>query len=93
MYKYREKVIKISHQGCQIHGVLYLPETESKSPFVIFSHGYNDSNEDFRMNSEYLAARGIAAYTFDFCGGSVNSKSDLKTTEMTSKFVQRNKDS
>lgn len=80
---YREKVIKINQNGRQIHGVLYLPEKESKTPLVIFSHGYNGSNEDFRMNSEYLAAKGIAAYCFDFCGGSVNSKSDLKTTEMT----------
>ncbi|TDO94849.1 hypothetical protein DFR79_102228 [Halanaerobium saccharolyticum] len=83
MYSYGEKVIKINQNGRQIHGVLYLPKRESKSPLVIFSHGYNGSNEDFRMNSEYLAARGIAAYSFDFCGGSVNSKSDLKTTEMT----------
>ncbi len=83
MYSYREKVVKINQNEREIHGVFYSPQKESKSPLVIFSHGYNGSHKDFRKNSEYLAEKGIAAYCFDFCGGSVNSKSDLKTTEMT----------
>jgi pimeloyl-ACP methyl ester carboxylesterase len=31
----------------------------------------------------YLASNGIAAVCFDFCGGSVHSKSELSTREMT----------
>jgi dipeptidyl aminopeptidase/acylaminoacyl peptidase len=75
--------LKISHHGREIYGVFYKPEVEKECPIVIFSHGYNGTHVDFAMNSEYLASRGIASYCFDFCGGSVNSKSDLQTTEMT----------
>ncbi|WP_264191410.1 alpha/beta hydrolase family protein [Metabacillus litoralis] len=35
------------------------------------------------MNSDFLAKNDIAALCFDFCGGSVHSKSDLKTNEMS----------
>lgn len=83
MFNYKKSVLKIQHHGREIFGVLYMPETENKCPVVIFSHGYNGSSSDFTMNSEYLASNGIAAYCYDFCGGSVNSKSEMKTTEMT----------
>ncbi|PZD97184.1 cinnamoyl ester hydrolase [Paenibacillus sambharensis] len=83
MGDYTEKVVKINHHGREIHGVSYMPEGEGKHPIVIFSHGYNGTHADFTLNSRYLASNGVGAYCFDFCGGSVNSQSDLQTTEMT----------
>jgi uncharacterized protein len=56
---------------------------EVKCPVVIFSHGFNGTHADFALSSEYLVANGVGAFCFDFCGGSVHSKSDLKTTEMS----------
>lgn len=81
--KFDKEVVEIEYSGRKIHGVSYLPITQKKSPIVIFSHGFNGTNVDFTMHSEYLAANGVAVYCFDFCGGSVNSESDLKTIEMT----------
>ncbi|QYR20269.1 alpha/beta hydrolase [Paenibacillus sp. sptzw28] len=78
-----KNVVTIEHHGREIYGVSYMPKHVEKCPVVIFSHGYNGSNADFTMNSEYLVSNGVGAYCFDFCGGSVNSKSGLKTTEMT----------
>ena len=78
-----KKIIKISHNRREIYGVAYLPEIEKEYPIVIFSHGFNGTNRDFAMYGQYLAERGIGAYAFDFCGGSVSSKSTLKTNEMT----------
>lgn len=83
MTKCIKKVVKIKHHNREIYGVSYIPENKGKYPVVIFSHGFNGTNLDFAMNSEYLVANGIGAYCFDFCGGSVNSKSDLKTSEMS----------
>ncbi len=60
-----------------------MPNSKEKCPIVIFSHGFNGTNIEFAMNSEYLTKNGVGAFCFDFCGGSVNSKSDLKTNEMS----------
>lgn len=83
MREFNKEVIKIEHRGRKIHGVSYMPISEKNCPFVIFSHGFNGTNADFTLHSEYLAAKGVGSYCFDFCGGSVNSKSDLRTIEMT----------
>ncbi|WP_416148958.1 alpha/beta hydrolase family protein [Salipaludibacillus sp. HK11] len=73
----------MKHRSRKIYGVFYMPVDRKNCPAVIFSHGFNGTNVDFAMNSEYLAGNGVGAYCFDFCGGSVNSKSDLKTSEMS----------
>lgn len=83
MSSYQKQMVKIKHHGREIYGVSYMPNRKEKCPVVIFSHGFNGTNEDFAMNSEYLAQNGVGAYCYDFCGGSVNSKSDLKTTQMS----------
>ncbi|QAA32876.1 alpha/beta hydrolase family protein [Clostridium manihotivorum] len=83
MNKCIKKEVIINGNGRKIYGVSYMPENKEKCPVVIFSHGYNGNNNDFAMNSEYLATNGVGAYCFDFCGGSVNSKSELKTSEMS----------
>ncbi len=83
MSTYKKNMVQIEHRGRMLFGVLYMPEQVRKSPIVIFCHGFNGTHEDFDKNSDYLASRGIASLCFDFAGGSVNSKSDLMTTEMT----------
>jgi cephalosporin-C deacetylase-like acetyl esterase len=73
----------ILHHEREIFGVLITPEKEGKYPVVVFSHGYNGSGKDFESMGEYLATKGIASFCYDFCGGSVHSRSGMKTTDMT----------
>jgi len=74
--------ITVKNHGRNIAAAACLPET-GKYPIVIFSHGFNGSGDDFRNQAETLAKNGIAALTYDFCGGSLRSKSDMPTYEMT----------
>ncbi|UOQ49780.1 alpha/beta hydrolase [Gracilibacillus caseinilyticus] len=83
MSSYQKENVKIQHQGREIHGVSYMPNSERKCSVVIFSHGFNGTNQDFAMHSDYLAQHDVGAICFDFCGGSIYSKSDLKTDEMS----------
>lgn len=83
MKTYKKNIIQIEHHGRTIYGISYMPEDIKKCPIVIFCHGFNGTNTDFATYSEYLASNGVASFCFDFCGGSVNSKSDLKTSEMS----------
>ena len=76
------KDITIRHHNRNISGRLYLPQT-NKCPMVILSHGFNGSGDDFTEYAKVLVENGIGACIFDFCGGSLRSKSDLSTTEMT----------
>lgn len=78
----KEQNITITHHGRKIAGKAYLPEKE-KYPIVIFSHGFNGVGDDFKIQAEVLERNGIGAFTYDFCGGSVRSKSDMPTYEMT----------
>ncbi|WP_139365068.1 alpha/beta hydrolase family protein [Litchfieldia alkalitelluris] len=83
MSSYQKEIVKIKHLGREIYTVSYMPNSKEKCPVVIFSHGFNGTNVDFAMNSDYLAKNGVGAICFDFCGGSVHSKSDLETNEMS----------
>ena len=75
--------VRLVENGRELYGLLTTPEEEGKYPAVIFSHGYNGTGRDFEWMGEYLAANGVAAFCFDFCGGSVNSRSSMATTDMT----------
>ena len=66
-----------------IYGMLYEPAEEGTYPVIIMSHGYNGTHNDWVNEGNLFAKNGYMAYAYDFCGGSVNSKSDGKTTEMT----------
>jgi len=81
--KYETKEMILQLENKKIFGEAYFPISKSKMPFVIFSHGFNGRYRDFSQICTYLAERGIGSYSFDFCGGSMTSKSSLKTTEMT----------
>ncbi len=74
--------IVVNHHGRNISGKLYLPDKE-KFPTVIFSHGFNGIGDDFSEYAKVLLENGFGACTYDFCGGSLRSKSDLTTVEMT----------
>lgn len=75
--------ITILHHGRAIKGSLLLPVEHEKCPLVILSHGYNGSGAGFEKMANYLTKNGIGAFYYDFCGGSVNSKSSMETTSMT----------
>ena len=73
-----------NHKNQNIYGKLYLPNDEqAKKPFVILAHGYNSSYHETEAYAQTLAMNGVAAYIFDFCGGSVNSRSEGKSIEMS----------
>lgn len=79
----KKDLLKISLDRRELVGDFYIPETENPCPLVIFSHGFNGSGKDFSMNCRLLAKHNIAAFSFDFCGGSVNARSSMATTDMT----------
>lgn len=75
-----------SYDGKDVYGKIYYPTDlteEQKCSAVILSHGYNGCNADFTNECTKLAQQGYVAYAYDFCGGSIRSKSSMKTTEMT----------
>jgi pimeloyl-ACP methyl ester carboxylesterase len=73
-----------ANNGKSIFGVAYIPEAECKKfPLVIFSHSLGGSYQSVLNYARMLASHGIAAYSFDFCGGASNSRSDGETTDMT----------
>ena len=73
----------IKEEGKEIYGTIYYPEKEGKYPAIILSHGFNGSYADFDKECTYYADNGFIAYTFDFCGGALTSKSSGTTREMT----------
>lgn len=75
--------LRIQNGEDTIYGRLYTPAGEVKHPVIILSHGYNGTNNDFVSECRYFAENGYIAYAYDFCGGSVNSKSTGKSTDMT----------
>ena len=67
----------------EIYGKLHYPADEGVYPAIIMSHGYNGCHGDFPYESLHLAKSGYVVCTYDFCGGSVKSKSSGKTEDMT----------
>lgn len=79
----------ISEMPCEykdrrIYGKLYMPEDRNgRLPAVIMSHGYNSSHTDLEDMARGIADSGYAVYVYDFCGGSVRSKSSGSSLEMS----------
>ena len=89
-FAYNPFTVKEQHvknqKGQDIWGQIYLPatlESGRKVPLAILAHGYNSSFKEVEAYAQTLSSNGIACYIFDFCGGSVKSKSEGKTTEMS----------
>ena len=71
-------------KGKKIYGQLYLPNNIQKTiPLVIICHGFESDYEYCSRYAEYCINEGIAAYVFDFWGGSSNSKSGGNIKEMS----------
>lgn len=83
MMDYNIKEFYIKYNDKQIFTKLYQPDIEGRMPLVIFVHGLGADNMNFVTYAKTLAPLGYACVCFDFCGGSFNSKSTGKTTEMT----------
>lgn len=66
----------------KIYGELYVPGSDHFA-LAVFCHGLGGVHEGSRDFAEVLASHNIATYIFDFMGGSYQSKSDGKTTEMS----------
>lgn len=68
----------------QIYGELFRPaHKEGKMPIAIIAHGFNGTYHHGRNYFETLKQLGYMCYTFDFPCGSVNSKSDNNTMNMS----------
>lgn len=84
-YTYHTQEIWRDNNGNRIYGIAYIPDTEEvRKPLVIFSHELGNSHTTGIPYAERLAAAGYAAYTFDFCGGTVSgNRSDGNTVGMS----------
>ena len=68
----------------QIYGVLNRPvQAEGRLPIAIVSHGFNGTHHFAQDYFGPLAELGWMTYTFDFPCGSVNSRSDSNTMNMS----------
>ena len=66
-----------------IFGRMYCPQNSGKHPVLIFSHGHNGTGDAFDEDCRYYTDLGFVCYWYDFCGGSVNSRSTGDSKEMT----------
>lgn len=66
-----------------LYGKIYEPCDEERHPAVILSHGYNGCFTDFADDCLFFAENGFIAFSYDFAGGSMRSKSTGRTTDMT----------
>ena len=78
-----ESTFECKRDGLTICGTMYRPKGDHL-PIAIVCHGFMAWQDSVKHYAAFLAEMGYAAFTFDFCGGSVmNGKSDGKTTEMS----------
>ncbi|MFP7493875.1 alpha/beta fold hydrolase [Terribacillus saccharophilus] len=84
-YSYTTENIGLEVNGMEIFGKAYIPESSGQKEFpaVIYSHGYASTHNADNSVLKSLAMSGIAVYTFDFRGGSNQSQSEGKTTDMS----------
>ena len=74
----------------KIYGVLNkLDDGKKKHPIAIIAHGFNGTHAYGRNYFEPLRELGYECYTFDFPCGSVHSRSDNNTMEMSVLDEQR----
>lgn len=89
--EYKEEELHCTYDDADIFGTLYTPDNgREKHPTVILSHGYNCIGADMRDIAQALAANGVMAYTFDYCGGSTRSSSSGDSVDMSIETEQNN---
>ena len=68
----------------KIYGIISKPQyTGKKQPIALIAHGFNGTHAYARSYFETLNALGYQCYAFDFPCGSVNSRSDNNTINMS----------
>ena len=65
-----------------IRGYVFRTGTEVL-PAIIICHGFMADQRSVKHYAEFLAGLGMAAFTFDFCGGCLKGKSDGRQSEMS----------
>ena len=74
----------LERDGQKIYGKLYLPtEAEPPLPLVLLSHGLGSDHRKMEPYAEGIAESGLAAFVFDYIGGSEESLSDGSMTQMS----------
>ncbi len=71
--------------GCRrIYGELFTPQNaKTNGPVAIVAHGFNGTFDFGRNYFDIMARKGYRCYTFDFPCGSVRSRSDNNTLNMS----------
>ena len=89
-YAQQSEELWIKNGNRNIYGILNMPKDgRLKHPVAIIAHGFNGTHHYGRNYFRPLEALGYACYTFDFPCGSVNSKSDPNTMNMSVVDEQR----
>ncbi|EGP66581.1 peptidase, S9A/B/C family, catalytic domain protein [Streptococcus sp. oral taxon 056 str. F0418] len=67
----------ISYDDKQLYGKITAPRDykSKKLPTIVIAHGFNNTLEQYEIYSQLLAKQGYLVYSFDFYGGSRQSKS------------------
>ena len=67
----------VSYADKQLYGKITAPSDykSKKLPTIVIAHGLNNTLEQYEMYSQLLAKQGYLVYSFDFYGGSRQSKS------------------
>jgi alpha-beta hydrolase superfamily lysophospholipase len=83
-FSYETRELSASRDGLNIYGQALIPTgSNGRLPTIIISHGFGGTYQSLMSFTQNFASKGIAAYVFDFCGGSPRSSSDGKTTDMS----------
>lgn len=82
--EYIVRELSLSRDDLNIYGEIYLPGDGSGAyPVVIIGHEYGADHNNVSQYAQTFASQGLAAYIFDFCGGSSSSRSDGSLLEMS----------
>ena len=67
----------VSYDDKQLYGKITAPSDykSKKLPTIVIAHGLNNTLEQYEIYSQLLAKQGYLVYSFDFYGGSRQSKS------------------
>lgn len=83
MINYTISELSFERDNLTLRGKLYTPEASAPYPLVIISHGFGETAAETARFAVRFAEKGIAAYVFDFAGGSRRGTSDGETTSMS----------
>lgn len=76
--------LSATRDDLNIYGEIYLPgDGSGVYPTVVIGHEYGADHNNVSQYAEMFASSGVAAYIFDFCGGSSTSRSDGSLLEMS----------